>query len=151
MRRRWLTSALGNNSFLLHQDDLRAGIINPLKHGVMYADAITTVSPTHAKEIQTDEYGMGLQGYLRDRANVVTGILNGVDYDEWDPRHDRQIAHHYDPEHMEGKVGAEAGDHRPLQTESGSHDAALRHREPHGLAERSRPSVRVAARAARVA
>jgi starch synthase len=95
---------LGDKSYLLHQDDLRAGIVNPLKHGVMYADAITTVSPTHAREIQTDEYGMGLQGYLRARSNVVTGILNGVDYDEWDPRHDRMLSHHYDAQNMEGKA-----------------------------------------------
>ncbi len=95
---------LGAKSFMLHQDDLRAGFVNPLKHGIMYADAITTVSPTHAKEIQTDEYGMGLQTYLRERANSVTGILNGVDYDEWDPRHDRLLSHHYDPEHMAGKA-----------------------------------------------
>ncbi len=64
--RRLSDLGLGDKSYLLHQDDLRAGFVNPLKHGIMYADAITTVSPTHAKEIQTDEYGMGLQGYLRD-------------------------------------------------------------------------------------
>jgi starch synthase len=95
---------LGSKSYLLHQDDLRAGFVNPLKHGIMYADAITTVSPTHAKEIATDQYGMGLQDTLRSRANVVSGILNGVDYDEWDPRHDRYLAHHYDAQNMAGKA-----------------------------------------------
>ncbi|HEV7714892.1 MAG TPA: glycogen synthase [Steroidobacteraceae bacterium] len=95
---------LGAKSYLLHQDDLRAGFVNPLKHGIMYADAITTVSPTHAREIATDEYGMGLQGELRARASVLSGILNGVDYEEWDPRHDRYLAHHYDPQNMAGKA-----------------------------------------------
>jgi starch synthase len=95
---------LGGKSFMLHQDDLRAGYVNPLKHGIMYADAITTVSPTHAREIATDEYGMGLQNELRARATSLTGILNGVDYEEWDPRHDRYLSHHYDPRSMEGKV-----------------------------------------------
>ncbi len=87
---------LGDNTYLLHQDDLRAGRINALKHGCMYADAITTVSPTYAAEIRTPEYGMGLEGVLRDRAAALVGILNGVDYDEWDPRHDPQLSSHYD-------------------------------------------------------
>ena len=83
---------------LLHQDDLAAGRINALRHGILYADSITTVSPTHAREICTDEYGMGLQDSLRARARgrAVSGILNGVDYDEWDPRHDRYLPAHYD-------------------------------------------------------
>ena len=88
--------ALGDNGYLLHQDDLRAGRINALKHGCMYADAITTVSPTYAAEIRTPEYGMGLQEVLRSRAASLVGILNGVDYEEWDPRIDRHIAQHYD-------------------------------------------------------
>jgi starch synthase len=89
--------ALGLKAHLLHQDDLRAGRINPLRHGIMYADAITTVSPTHAREICTDELGMGLQDTLRSRSRDLTGILNGVDYDEWDPRHDRYLPRHFDP------------------------------------------------------
>ncbi|HXO16455.1 MAG TPA: glycogen/starch synthase, partial [Steroidobacteraceae bacterium] len=76
---------LPGRSRLLHQDDLAAGRINALRHGILYADAITTVSPTHAREICTDEYGMGLQDSLRARGRAVSGILNGVDYDEWDP------------------------------------------------------------------
>jgi starch synthase len=87
---------LGDNAYLLHQDDLRAGRINALKHGCMYADAITTVSPTYAAEIRTAEYGMGLQEVLQGRAGALVGILNGVDYDEWDPRIDRHISTHYD-------------------------------------------------------
>jgi starch synthase len=90
--------ALGPKNYMLHQDDLRAGRINPLRHGIMYADAITTVSPTHAREISTDQYGMGLQDTLRARAGALIGILNGVDYDEWDPRHDRYLPKHFDPD-----------------------------------------------------
>jgi starch synthase len=76
---------LGDDVYLLHQDDLKAGRISALRHGILYADALTTVSPTHAREICTDQYGMGLQDSLRERAAVLTGILNGVDYDVWDP------------------------------------------------------------------
>ena len=90
--------ALGPKNYLLHQDDLRAGRINPLRHGIIYADAITTVSPTHAREICTDQYGMGMQDSLRARGSSLTGILNGVDYDEWDPRHDRYLPLRFDPD-----------------------------------------------------
>ena len=88
---------LGPKSYLLHQDDLRVGKINPLRHGILYADAITTVSPTHAREICTDQYGMGLQDSLLMREEALTGILNGVDYEIWDPRNDRYLPEHYDP------------------------------------------------------
>jgi starch synthase len=87
---------LGGGGYLLHQDDLRAGFINSLKHGVMYADAILTVSPTYANEIRTSEYGMGLEHALRARGDSVLGILNGVDYDDWNPRTDRYLPRHYD-------------------------------------------------------
>ena len=100
---------LGARSYLLHQDDLRAGIINPLKHGIMYADAITTVSPTHAREICTDQYGMGMQATLRARPGVLTGILNGVDYDEWDPRNDRYLPKHFDADSLEVKAEIKRG------------------------------------------
>ncbi|HEY1892898.1 MAG TPA: glycogen synthase [Steroidobacteraceae bacterium] len=95
---------LGSRSYLLHQDDLRAGKINPLRHGILYADTITTVSPTHAREICTDEYGMGLQDSLRMRANALTGILNGVDYQVWDPRNDRYLPAHYGQETLSIKA-----------------------------------------------
>jgi starch synthase len=96
--------ALGDNAYLLHQDDLRAGRINPLKHGCMYADAVTTVSPTYAIEIRTPEYGMGLDEVLRGRGAALVGILNGVDYDEWDPRNDRHIGTPYDSTHLSVKA-----------------------------------------------
>ena len=115
---------LGAKRYLLHQDELRAGRINPLRHGVMYADAITTVSPTHAHEICTDQYGMGLQDSLRARGSAVTGILNGVDYDDWDPRVDRHLTQHFDPDHLAikgelkqefiGRMGLEIAPEAPL-------------------------------------
>jgi len=80
---------------LLHQEDLRAGRINLLRHGVMYADLITTVSPSYAREIRTPEYGLGLEGELRARADHLVGILNGVDYDDWDPRRDHFVPRHF--------------------------------------------------------
>jgi len=95
---------LGDRAYLLHQDDLRAGHINALKHGCMYADAITTVSPTYAREIRTPEFGMGLQTVLNQRADVLTGILNGVDYDDWDPRTDRHLSEHYDASNLAAKT-----------------------------------------------
>lgn len=76
-------------------DDRRAGIINFLKTGILHADHLTTVSPTYAREIQTPEQGYGLDGLLRERSAALTGILNGVDYDEWDPSEDRFIPFRY--------------------------------------------------------
>jgi starch synthase len=79
----------------LHQEELRAGRINMLRHGVMYADAITAVSPTYAREITTPEYGLGLEDTLRARGTAVVGILNGVDYSIWDPRVDPYLPLHF--------------------------------------------------------
>ena len=94
---------LGAAASLLHQDDLATGRINWLKHGVMYADRVSTVSPTYAQEICTSEGGHGLDGVLRERGPDVIGILNGVDYDDWDPRTDRHLVYHYGPGDLEGK------------------------------------------------
>lgn len=76
---------------------------NYLKGGIVYADAITTVSRKYAEEIQTPELGEGLDGTLRKRAADLHGILNGVDYKEWDPATDHNIAAHYTPENLGGK------------------------------------------------
>jgi starch synthase len=89
----------------LDQRALADGYINLLGTGLAYADLITTVSPTYAREIQTAEYGMGLEGVLRARSTSVVGILNGVDYEQWDPRHDRYLPQHFDPEHVAVKAG----------------------------------------------
>jgi len=88
---------LGADTYLLHQDDLRAGQINALKHGILHADAVTTVSPTYAREITTPQYGMGMEQALAARGNAVRGILNGVDYEEWDPRADKHLPIHFGP------------------------------------------------------
>jgi starch synthase len=100
--------ALGENAHRLDQQDLRQGRVNALKHGCLYADAITTVSPTYAREICTPEYGMGLDDVLRGRSTAPVGILNGVDYDEWDPRIDRYVDPHYDASSVGAKAGVKA-------------------------------------------
>jgi starch synthase len=87
----------------LHQDDLKEGVINFLKTGVLYADLITTVSPTYAREILGEDYGMGLNELLRARVNTLVGILNGVDYAEWNPETDTLIPRTYSAEDMRGK------------------------------------------------
>jgi starch synthase len=69
--------------------------ISFLKAGLAYADRITTVSPTYAAEIQQEPLGFGLQGLLKQRSAVLTGILNGVDTNEWDPAQDPFITHNY--------------------------------------------------------
>ena len=86
---------LGADSYLLHQDDLRAGRINALKTGILHADAVTTVSPTYAREITTPQFGLGMETALAARGNAVHGILNGVDYEEWDPRRDKYLPIHF--------------------------------------------------------
>ncbi|PPD45014.1 MAG: glycogen synthase GlgA [Methylocystis sp.] len=72
------------------------GAIGFLKGGLQLCDRITTVSPTYAQEIETSEFGMGLEGLLRARAEVVTGILNGVDESVWNPAKDPRIEARYD-------------------------------------------------------
>jgi len=80
------------------------GQVNFLKGALVYSDFVTTVSKKYSQEIQTTEYGFGLEGVLRDRAATVTGILNGVDYDEWSPQTDRFIAARYSPQDLSGKL-----------------------------------------------
>ena len=79
------------------------GNINFLKAGIVWSDEITTVSPTYAQEIQTPEYGHGLDGVLRGRAAHTTGILNGVDYAEWDPESDPLLGQHFSVRNLSGK------------------------------------------------
>jgi starch synthase len=108
----------------LHQEDLGFDRINFMKTGVLYADLLTTVSPTYAEEILGPEYGMGLQDLLRERRNSLVGILNGVDYEEWDPRTDPLIPQTYDARSTAAKkankaalmqeLGLEGGDDIPL-------------------------------------
>jgi starch synthase len=107
----------------LHQDDLRAGRINMLRTGLIYADRVTTVSPTYAREILTPEFGAGLEDTLRLRAPIA-GILNGVDYEIWDPRNDPFIPLHFAANQLgikaelktqlQARLGLAAAANRPL-------------------------------------
>jgi starch synthase len=100
------------------------GRISFLKAGIQAADAITTVSPTYAKEILTPECGCGLEGLLRERAPILRGILNGADYEIWDPRTDPALPANYSARAMTGKASCK----RALQSELGldsSGDAPL--------------------------
>jgi len=80
------------------------GQVNFLKGALVYSDFVTTVSKKYSQEIQTAEYGFGLEGVLHDRAATVTGILNGVDYEEWSPQTDKFIAAKYSPQDLSGKA-----------------------------------------------
>ncbi|MGE5125344.1 MAG: glycogen synthase GlgA [Betaproteobacteria bacterium] len=84
------------------------GAISYLKGGTVFAEMVNTVSPTYAREIQGPEHGYGFDGVIRSRAGDVVGILNGVDYDEWDPRNDGRIACRYTPADTSGKAACKA-------------------------------------------
>ncbi len=86
---------------LFFQEDLEAGAVSFLKTGLLYADVITTVSRTYAREIQTDAFGMGLQNILRQRSASVLGIVNGVDYSLWNPETDPLIYRNYTVDDVE--------------------------------------------------
>ncbi len=77
--------------------------INFLKGGILWSDAVTTVSRQYSQEIQTPEFGCGLEGVLHARANVLTGIVNGVDYSIWNPATDKLIAAPYSATDLAGK------------------------------------------------
>ncbi len=91
-----------------HQDQLRAGRLNYLLTGILHANAITTVSPTYAREIQTPAHGVGLDGFLRDRNDVFFGILNGIDERAWDPERDPHLARRYSASDLSGKLACKA-------------------------------------------
>ncbi|HXY13544.1 MAG TPA: glycogen synthase GlgA [Terriglobales bacterium] len=80
------------------------GNVNFLKGALVSSDFITTVSRKYSQEIQTTEFGFGLEGVLRDRASTVTGILNGVDYEEWSPEADKFIVAKFSPQNLSGKA-----------------------------------------------
>jgi starch synthase len=100
------------------------GEINMMKGGINYAETITAVSPTYSKEIQTPEYGYGLEGILSARADDLVGILNGADYSVWNPKTDAMIPARYGPEDRAGKrecrrhlierLGLQVGEQTPL-------------------------------------
>jgi starch synthase len=80
------------------------GSLSFLKAGLFYAHHLTTVSPNYAKEIQQETFGSGMQGLLTTRRASLTGILNGIDTDEWDPASDKHLAKTYNSAHMAGKA-----------------------------------------------
>jgi starch synthase len=97
------------------------GKVNFLKGALSDSDFITTVSRKYSQEIQTSEYGFGLEGVLRARSATVTGILNGVDYNEWSPEVDKLIAARYSPADFRGKAESK----RDLLAQYGLPDADM--------------------------
>ena len=91
------------------------GGLSFIKGGLVFADMINTVSPTYANEIRTPYFGHGLDGLLNYRADRLVGILNGVDYKQWNPAKDPHLKHAYDAQSLEGK----ANNKRQLQKQSG--------------------------------
>ena len=91
------------------------GSVNLLKGGILFADVLTTVSPTYSREIQTREYGFGLEGVLASRKDVLHGIVNGIDADTWNPATDLFLPRHYSATDLSGKTSCK----RELQRELG--------------------------------
>jgi starch synthase len=82
------------------------GRVSYLKAGIVFSRLLTTVSPTYAREIQTPEYGFGFDGILRERADDLVGILNGIDYDQWDPARDPALPAPFAAGRLDGKAAA---------------------------------------------
>lgn len=80
------------------------GKVNPMKGGILFADQVTTVSPNYAREIQTPEHGAGLDGVLRAVWFKFSGVLNGIDVEEWDPSSDEYLDANYEPGKLHGKT-----------------------------------------------
>lgn len=92
-----LLSRIGLSPAHFHMDSLEFhGDIALIKAGLIYADQLTTVSPTHAREIRTPEYGCGLEGLLETRREQLTGILNGINTSTWNPAADPMLPHHFE-------------------------------------------------------
>ncbi|MFQ6132292.1 MAG: glycogen synthase [Armatimonadota bacterium] len=89
--------------------------LNVMKGGIVAADFVSTVSPQYAEEIRRLEFGAGLDHLLRAREDRLVGIINGIDYEEWNPRTDPDIAETYGPDSLEGKLACK----RALQQENG--------------------------------
>lgn len=99
-----LLGRVGLPGHLFNPEDLEFyGKVNFLKAGLLYSDAISTVSPTYSREIQTPEFGCGLEGVLRKRSDRLFGILNGIDYLEWNPETDPALPAHYSRGNLAGK------------------------------------------------
>ncbi|HRD01119.1 MAG TPA: glycogen synthase GlgA [Candidatus Saccharicenans sp.] len=95
---------VGLPGYLFNPEDMEFyGRVNYLKAGLLYSEAISTVSPTYSQEIQTPEFGFGLDGVLRKRSERLFGILNGIDYQEWNPATDPALPAHYSRQSPAGK------------------------------------------------
>jgi len=104
-----ILKAIGLPDALFSVEDLEFyGRVSFLKAGILYADAISTVSYRYSREIQTPEFGCGMDGLLRERSDVVAGILNGIDYSDWNPAEDKSIAAVYSPADLKGKAACKA-------------------------------------------
>ncbi len=96
---------VGLPASLFTMEDLEFyGRANFLKAGILYGDAVSTVSVRYSQEIQTKEYGCGLEGLLRSRSSVLSGVLNGVDYASWNPETDGHLAARYRSDDLRGKA-----------------------------------------------
>jgi len=95
---------LADHAGLFDPADLAEGKVNLLKAAIATVDFITTVSPTHAWEIQTADGGVGLDGLLAQRRHRLAGIVNGIDVEEWDPATDPHLAAHYTVDDLYGKL-----------------------------------------------
>lgn len=103
-----------------HPDGLEYwGNISLLKAGIVYSDVVTTVSPTYAREIQTAEYGLGMEGVLQSKADALVGILNGIDVRAWDPMVDVHLPERYSPADLTGKAACKAALGREMGLDSG--------------------------------
>ncbi|MET0280776.1 MAG: glycogen synthase [Steroidobacteraceae bacterium] len=96
-------TGLGDAVWMLDGGELAAGRVNPLREGIAHAHAINTVSPTYALEIQSPAFGYGLQDLLRARSADLSGILNGVDYEDWSPERDRFLPQHFNTDRLDVK------------------------------------------------
>ena len=115
--RSWLARlGLPAESFSMHQLEFH-GRVSFLKGGLVHAGAINTVSPTYAREIQTGEFGCGLDGLLRERHAVLSGILNGIDTDAWNPASDPHLAQPYDSSCLDRKASNKRALQRRLNLE----------------------------------
>jgi starch synthase len=105
----WILGDIGLPSRAYAMDGVEYyGTVGYLKAGCFHSDRLTTVSPTYALEIQTDEQGSGLQGLLATRSEQLSGILNGADYGVWDPATDRHTAAPYGPDDLSGKAACKS-------------------------------------------
>ena len=96
-----LTDVAGLSDYYFTNDKLEAyGALNLLKGGIVYADRVTTVSDSYAEEIKTPEYGENLDPLLRAKSGVLSGIVNGIDYAEFDPETNKNIEHHFNADNF---------------------------------------------------